>query len=108
MWYKFLRFLQKLLPFGLVLAMYKSDPAIPAIITKGGVHLKAIMLTNEYGLLFTEQVYTKNRTKKLREKQQELDKMNKDFLDELNSLTYAEKEAYYQFKGNKEDNNGKV
>lgn len=103
MWYKFLRFLQKLLPFGLVLAMYKSDPAIPAIIKKGGVNLKAIMLTNEYGLLFTEQAYMKNRTKKLREKQKEVDKMNKEFMDELNSLTFEEKEAYYY-----EGKNGKV
>ena len=95
MWYKFLRFLQKLLPFGLVLAMYKSDPAIPAIIKKGGTNLKAIMLTNEYGLLFTEQVYMKNRTKKLRERQKELDQLNKDFLDDLNNLTYEEKEQYY-------------
>lgn len=98
MWYKFLRFLQKLLPFGLVLAMYKYDRAIPAIIKKGGTNLKAIMITNEYGLLFTESVYIKNRTKKLREKQRELEAMNKEFMEELNELSFTEKEEYYRNK----------
>lgn len=95
MWYKFLRFLQLCLPFGLVLYMYKTDKALPANIrTASGRKLKAIMLTTDYGLLFSQEVYIANRVKKLRERNQELLDLEAEFIAQLNNLSYEEKEAY--------------
>ena len=93
MLYKFLRFLQLCLPFGLVLYMYKSDKALPANIkTRTGRNLKAIMLTTEYGLLFGEEVYIKNRTKVLKQQQKEASLLSDELLAELNSLSFEERE----------------
>lgn len=93
--YKILRFLQLLLPFGLVLHMYKSDRALPTNIrTQSGRNLKAIMLTTDYGLIFSQEVYIQNRIKKLREQKAELDALEQDFMNQLNNLSFEEKEAY--------------
>lgn len=96
MYYKFLRWLQLWLPFGLVLYMYKADKALPTNIrTVSNRNLKAIMLTPEYGLLFSEEEYVKNRTKKLKEKQEAVNKLNNELMAEINSLSFEERERLY-------------
>lgn len=96
MWWKFIRFLQLCLPFGLVLYMYKADKALPTNIrTRTGRNLKAIMLTTEYGLLFSEEEYIKNRNKKLKEKQAQVNKLNDELMAEINSLSFEERERLY-------------
>jgi len=87
-----------ILPMGWVLKIYSNNKALPANIrTASGRNYKAVLITTEYGLLFSEDKYIENRTQKLREKEYALAIANKQFMDELNSLSNSEKQKYYDF-----------
>ena len=85
-----------ILPLGWVLKIYKNQKALPANIrTQGGRNYKAILITTEYGLLFSEKEYVANRTKRLREMEYAIAKANDKFMEELNALSPQEKQDYY-------------
>ncbi len=90
------RWIQLWLPFGLILAIYKSKKALPANIkTRQGRDLKAIMITTEYGVLFSEEKYISERTKKLKQQKDYLDKAANQIVEEINSLNFMEREKLY-------------
>ena len=104
--YKILRFIQLWLPFWFILWLYKSDQALPANIkTRTGRNLKAIMITTEYGLIFAEEVYNKNRLKLIKQKQQEVAQLNDELIAEINNLSFAERELL--INGTQEDDEGR-
>lgn len=94
MLYNLWRFIQLWLPFWLVLRIYRYNKALPTNIkTRQGNNLKAIMVTKNYGLLFTEDEYIQNRSKVLLQLQRQLDQQSNDITRELNSLSFMEREA---------------
>ena len=71
--YAIWRWIQLWLPYGLILHIYKNDKALPANIKmQNGRLLKAIMVTTDYGILFSEEKYIDNRLKRLIAKQKEI------------------------------------
>lgn len=85
-----------ILPLGWLLKIYGNQKSLPAAIrTQSGRNYKAVLITTEYGLLFSEKEYMANRTKKLREMEYAISKANSQFMDELNSLSPQEKQDYY-------------
>lgn len=92
------RFIQLLLPYGLVLYIYSKNKALPTNIrTSYGKGLKAIMITTEYGILFSEDKYLSNRAEVLKKRKKEIDDMNAELLKELNSMTKEEKERLSEY-----------
>ena len=90
------RFIQLILPYGIILHIYKRNKAIPTNIkTKSGRNLKAIMITDRYGVLFTEDVYIENRLHKLRQKQKQVDALNSQLANEINSLSFKAREIMF-------------
>ena len=85
-----------ILPLGWLLKIYEADKSLPAAIrTQSGRNYKAVLITTEYGLLFSEKEYIANRTKKLREMEYAIAQANDKFMNELNSLSPQEKQDYY-------------
>ena len=103
--YAILRFIMLWLPFRLVIELHKINKAIPANIrtTKGQV-LKAIMVTDKYGILFTEKDYLKNRVKYLREQQDRINEINAQIANEMNSLSMEAREMFFE-EENRTNNN---
>ena len=103
MLYKIWQFIQLWLPYWLILKIYRSNKALPAnIYTKYGRKLQAIMITKDYGVLFSEEKYKENRLKLLREKQKQAFELNNDLTREINELTMEQRELMY----NREEENG--
>ena len=89
-------FIQLLLPYGFILNIYKRNKAIPTNIkTKSGRNLKAIMITDKYGVIFTEDIYIENRLHKLRQKQKQVDALNSQLANEINSLSFQAREIMF-------------
>lgn len=96
MLYNLWRFIQLLLPYGLILHIYRCNKAMPANIkTRTGRNFRAILITTEYGIIFSDEKYIQNRTKRLKEKQKQVEAMNNALIDEINSLSFAERERLY-------------
>lgn len=90
------KFIQLLLPYWLVIRIYRYNKAIPANIkTRSGRTLKAIMVTDKYGIIFTNEEYIENRTKKLREKQMIINAANEELSKEINSLSFQTREEMF-------------
>lgn len=86
------------LPYWLILFIYKKHKALPANIkTRTGRNLKAIMITTDYGVIFSEEKYVKNRLGVLSEKQKQVAQLNDELLSEINNLSFIQKE---QLAGN--------
>lgn len=103
MLYNIWRWLQLWLPYGLVLHLYKTNKSLPCnIALKNGRKLKAIMITTDYGVLFSQEKYVENRLQLLKKKQETAFKLNNELLQEINSLTMEQREEMY----NREQNNG--
>ena len=96
MLYNIWRFIQLLLPYWLVIQIYKANKALPTNIkTRSGRNLKAIMITDKYGILFTSENYIVNRTKKLREQQLLLNNANEILSKEINNLSFEAREEVF-------------
>ena len=88
--------IQLFLPFGIIIYMYKNNKSIPANIrTRSGRMLHAIMITTDYGILYSDEVYIKNRTKVLKQMQQSLLHKSQQVEREINNLSFEEKELLY-------------
>ena len=98
MLYKLWEFIQLLLPYGLVLYMYRCNKSLPTTIkTRYGGGFKAVLITTDYGILFSNDKYIKNRAEALKKRKNQIESMNKQLLDELNSLTIDEREHLSEY-----------
>lgn len=105
MLYNLWRFIQLWLPYWIILKIYQSHKALPTNIkTRQGNNLKAIMVTKNYGVIFTEDKYIQNRSKVLLQLQRQLDQQSNDITRELNSLSFMERESLF----NEEESNGSL
>jgi hypothetical protein len=87
------KWLQLLLPYGLILHIYRHDKGLPANIKmQNGRCLKAIMITTDYGLLFSQEKYVDNRLKRLVAKQKEISHVNDLLIKEINELDFIQRE----------------
>lgn len=95
--FKLWRFIQMFLPYGVILWIYRRNQAIPANIrTREGNNYKAILITEDYGLLFSEDKYVKNRGNFLMEQKRLIEEENNKVIKELNSLNMEERERIYR------------
>lgn len=96
MLYNIWRFIQLLLPYWVVILLYKNNRALTANIkTRTGKALKAIMISDKYGILFAEKDYLTSRIKVLKEQQNKVNYINKQIADELNSLSLEARELFF-------------
>lgn len=96
MLYKIWTFIQLLLPYWVVIQMYKHNKALPVNIkTRTGRTLKAIMVTTNYGILFDNGVYILNRGKHLQQQQKQLDEATQLIAKEINNLTFEAREELF-------------
>lgn len=98
MLYAFWRFIQLLLPYWLVIFIHKRNKALPTNLkTREGNNYKAIMITNNCGIIFSEDEYIKNRAKFLKKQKALLDEYNKQIINEINSLPFEEREKLFGY-----------
>ena len=104
MLFKLWELIQLLLPLKLLIKIYKNKKAIPTNIkTRSGRGFKAIMITNDIGILFSNEVYIGDRVKKLVQQKKFLDKASDEILDEINSLSFNSKQELYELMKSNED-----
>jgi len=91
------RWIQLWLPYGLILWMYRRNKALPTNIkTREGNNFKAMMITEDYGILFSEDKYIRNRGAYLLAQKKLIEQQNNEVLSELNSLNMLERERIYR------------
>jgi hypothetical protein len=82
------------LPFGIVLNHYKRKKALPTNIkTLSGRNFKAIPITTEYGIIFTEEKYVDGRLNALLKNKAMLDAQSDSIIREINSLSFEARES---------------
>lgn len=94
MLYSIWRWIQMwIIPFGLLIQMNKGKDVLPSNIKlRNGRKLKALMITNDYGILFSEEKYTEHRLKKLLAQQRYISDLNVKLTAEINDLSIQQKE----------------
>lgn len=104
-----------LLPYGILVKLYRRNKALPANIrTWEGNNYKAILITKDYGILFSADKYIENRGKYLMEQKRIIEEQNTEVLNELHDLNVLAREEIYQIDKTareeilKKDNNGGV
>jgi len=103
MLFKLWRWIQLWLPYGLILWMYRKNQAIPTNIrTYEGNNYKAMLISEDYGILFSEDKYIKNRGQYLMEQKRLIEERNNEVIRELNSLNVLAREDIYRNNQNKE------
>ena len=97
MLFKIWRWIQLFLPYGLILYMYKRNKALPANIrTREGNNFRAIMVTENYGVLFSSDEYIKNRGALLLKRKKETEEINNAIIRELEDLDVYERMRLYE------------
>lgn len=97
MLFKLWRWIQLWLPYGLILWMYRRNKAIPTNIkTYEGNNYKALLITEDYGILYSEDKYIYNRGKYLMEQKHLIEEKNNEVIQELNSLNVLAREDIYR------------
>ena len=97
MLFKLWRFIQLWLPYGIILWMYKQNRALPANIrTRDGNNYRAILITEDYGILFSDDVYIKNRGKFLLKQKAYIEAENDAVIRELQDLNVYERMRIYE------------
>lgn len=97
MLFKIWKWLQFFLPYGLILKIYQSNRAIPANIrTREGNNYRAILITEDYGVIFSEDQYIQNRGKLLLQRKKETEELNNAILRELEDLNVYERMRLYE------------
>ena len=92
--------IQLLLPYGLIIRMYRNKRGIPANIrTRSGNNLRAIMITTSYGIILGANDYVANRSKQLMELHNQLQRQSKEVMQEINKLNFEVREQLF----NRED-----
>lgn len=91
------RWIQLWLPYGFILWLYRRNQALPTNIkTREGNNYKAILITEDYGLLFSETKYIQNRGRFLMAQKKLIEQKNNEVIKELNSLNFFERENIYR------------
>lgn len=91
-----IQFIFLCLPYWVMLQLYRYDKSLPTnIVTRSGIKLKAIMVTDQYGILVTAKDYTENRVKYLRHQQDIINELNKSIAQEMNSLNKEARELFF-------------
>lgn len=97
------RWLQLFLPYGFILWLYKSNKALPSILTTfSGRKLKVVMVTNDYGILVSMDKYVHNRLLKLKQAQKKAFDTSNLLQNEINNLAMEAREQLY----NQEETDG--
>ena len=97
MLFKLWRWIQLWFPYGLILWMYRRNKAIPTNIkTYEGNNYKALLITEDYGILYSEDKYIYNRGKYLMEQKHLIEEKNNEVIQELNSLNVLAREDIYR------------
>lgn len=92
------RFIQLLLPYGLVLYIYRRNKSLPTNIkTTYGKGFKAVLITTDYGVIYSDDKYIANRALELKKRKKQIEDMNNVLLDELNSMTVEERERLSEY-----------
>lgn len=95
MLFKLWRMVQLMLPYWVVINLYKHNRALPANIrTVTGKNLKAVMITEKYGIIFTSGEYYSNRVKYLQKVKDELTMANDNLTQEINELSFEARELF--------------
>jgi hypothetical protein len=77
--------------------MYQRNRALPANIkTRDGNNYKAILITENYGVLFSEDTYIKNRGRYLLKQKAEIEAQNDAVIRELQDLNVYERMRLYE------------
>lgn len=91
------RWIQLWLPYGFILWLYRRNQALPTNIkTREGNNYKAILITEDYGVLFSETKYIQNRGRFLMAQKKLIEQKNNEVIKELNSLNFFERENIYR------------
>ena len=91
------KFIQLFLPYGFILWLYRQNKALQANIkTREGNNYKAILITEDYGILFSNDKYIKNRGAYLIKQKKLIEDRNNQVINELNSLSMIERERIYK------------
>lgn len=91
------RFIQLWLPYGIILWLYRQNRALPANIkTRDGNNYRAILITEDYGVLFSDDVYIQNRGKYLLKQKAEIEAENDAVIRELQDLNVYERMRIYE------------
>lgn len=86
-----------LIPYGILLKLYSKNKALPPNIrTWDGNNYKAILITEDYGLLFSADKYINNRGKYLMEQKRITELKQNEVLAELNALNVLAREEIYR------------
>ena len=97
MLFKLWSFILLWLPYGVVLWMYKQNRALPANIrTRDGNNYRAILITEDYGVLFSDDVYINNRGKFLLKQKAHIEAENDAVIRELQDLNVYERMRIYE------------
>lgn len=104
MLFKLWQWIQLWLPLGLLIKMYSNNKAIPTNIkTRSGRGLKAVMITTDFGILFSNEKYINDRVKKLMDKKKLLDSASDEILNEINSLSFNTRQELYELMKNEQE-----
>lgn len=92
------RFIQLFLPYGIIIWIHSKNKALPTNLrTREGNNYKAIMISNDYGIIFSDDKYIKNRAKFLKKQKALLDSYNEQIINEINSLPFEEREKLFGY-----------
>lgn len=98
MLFRLWKWIQLWLPYGLILFMYRRNKALTANIrTREGNTFKAILIDENYGVLFSSDTYIRNRGLYLKEQKGRIDAAQQTIIDEINALPFEEREKLYGY-----------
>lgn len=102
---RFWRWLHLWLPYGLIIWFHRHNKALPTNIrTREGNNYKAIMITADYGIIFSDKKYIQNRGRYLMQQKRMIEERNNEVISELNALNVLAREDIY--RESQEDNGG--
>ena len=104
MLFALLRFLTLFIPYGLLLLFVRGKKTIQTNLrTLSGRRLNAFMLSENYGILIMKEKYIDDRLKKLKQKQDKINKQNEALAKEFNSLSFEAREIIFNTPGEEEE-----
>ena len=109
MFKKFFEFIKLWLPYGLVLWLYAGQKGLPANIRlKSGRNLRAVMITTEYGVIYTKEKYNAERLAVLK-REAEITARKYDIISkEINNLGFEAREEMFNGEVVADDSNQTV
>ena len=85
-----------IIPFGWLVKIHNGNNVLPEYVTAiklaNGRKIKTVMITTDYGILFSEEKYVDKRLQKLLAKQKEVSDLNVKLTAEINDLSLIQRE----------------